>query len=251
MRRLKRGSVGFTLAETIITLLLFSIFSTAVVATISATLNFWTLSNSRILAMQNVRISMQFITNEFRQSTMDSDAYSGWASIGLTRPTPLLFPNNGNVINNTTTIQCTTSTVPTSYTGSTGACPLVFTEPNEANYVPTGAGFNSSESFCYQRVLFYVKPNNQASNPTNANADELHRIITTYTGAGSNTAVNTVTDSVVATASLSPDPKASGHISLTCSNYTTTNSNALTVTVAAVEGVNVFTLSTTVASLGQ
>lgn len=218
--RPRRRPRGFTLAEMIITLALFSLFSTTVVATLSATLNFWNQQNARILAQQNVRICMQLIVTEMRQSVRDGDPITGYASLGLTTPTTVLSPNV-----NQQSVSCTSSTLGGT---ATSTSPLVFTEANQTNYQPTSASFNASSSNNFQQVLFYVN-----------NSTAMHRVVTTYTSTG---AVATTTDMIVATAS------APGLLALSAQYY---NANAVTVTVTAVESEINYSLTTTVMSLAQ
>lgn len=155
---------GFTLTEMIVTTALFSLFSTAVVATMSSTLHFWRSSNDRMSAEQNVRQAMQFITLEARQAVVNPHPGSGWQSITpqLSRPTGVLVPNE-----NTPT-----------------ATSLTFQEANPAFYDPTLTSFNDTDPRNYQRVRFYVVNN------------ALHREVVTYTSTG--TAASTTDLTVVA-----------------------------------------------------
>jgi prepilin-type N-terminal cleavage/methylation domain-containing protein len=149
---------GFTLTELIVTIGLLSLFSTAVVATLAATLNFWRSSNSRVTAEQNVRMAMQFITLEVRQSIAVPDPITGWQSIqpALTVPTGVLMPNP----NVRTSAQ------------------LIFQEMNPTVYDPTAASFDETDSLNYQRVRFYITNN------------ELHREVITYGVGGTSATTN-------------------------------------------------------------
>lgn len=212
---------AFTLTEMMVTVALFSLFSTAVVATLSATLNFWRGSNNRITAEQNVRLAMQYMSLELRQAVVNPNITTGWQSISsssspsssvpLSVPTGILLPNEGN----------------------TSSSQLIFQEANTSFYDPTSSTFNADDPRNYQRVRYYC------TDGTTKN--EFHREVITYTSTG---AVSTTTDLVVVTAS--PPPK--GMLSLSCQRI---GDNYIRLTVSTMEGECVFTLVNAVVALGE
>ena len=155
---------GMTLAEITVMLVIFSIFSTAAVTTLSLCLRYWNNTQQRLLAEQNVRVALQTMVADLRQGCPCAVPTVGYLTIGSTvSPTAVLAPNEDS----------TTDTA------------LTFTEPNTANYDPQVSGFLTNASF-YQRVRYYVASN------------VLHREKITYTTTGSSLSTS---DIVVVSAS--------------------------------------------------
>lgn len=241
-RARKLGRRAFTLTEMIITVFLFSLFSTTIVATLSATLHFWTESNSRILAEQNVRLSIQCLTQEVRQALVDADGVTGYNSsnYNLSYPCAIINPNRTNT---STTATTTAATISVPFTLSATA-PIAFTEANQSNYTPATSGWSPLVSSDFQLVCYYVSTYNWTSQGT---AQTLHRSVTTYTNAGT----GTTTDLVVASASSGTPGDPGGQISMSAQYPGAYLDNAVTVTISAIEGTCNYSITTTTAAMGQ
>jgi type II secretory pathway component PulJ len=204
MRRQRRG---FTLAETVVMLVIFSLFSTTALATLTLALRYWSQSNQRTLAEQNVRVSLQTITSELRQAIIDPDPgatnqATGYLSISpAVQATAYLMPNP-NVTSSSET--------------------LTFNEPNEGNFDPSQSGFDSTNPSNYLKVTYTIQNN------------ALHRQQISYTTTGT---VAAITDDIVASAS------ASGALTFTA-RYASASS--LSLTLSAQEGSSNFIISATV-----
>jgi len=104
---LHRRPRGLTLAELCVMTVIFSLFSTTVLATLSMALRYWTQSNQRILAQQNARVAIGVITNELRQAIPSQSAAVGYQKISpAVDPTGVTMPNANSTTSSTLTLTC-------------------------------------------------------------------------------------------------------------------------------------------------
>jgi len=122
---MRRQRSAFTLVEVIVTLLVFSIFSIALVATLSLVLKWWFKIKDPALAEQNARVAAHTIANDFRQAV----------------PNPL---------------------DPNSPIQAAGPGVLSFYTPIPGNYDPSAAGFSSAQASNYQLVTYMLINNPNA-----------------------------------------------------------------------------------------
>ncbi len=204
---------GFTLAELTVLLLIFSLFATTVLATLTLALRFWTHFNQELSAEQTARTAMDVITDELRQALPDTDpggtnSATGYRSISpAVPPTGILQPN----------------------ANATSSTQLIFTEPNTANFDPSSSGWVASAPSNFQRVRYYVLNN------------AVRREQIQYDSSGN---VIADTDDMVVTAS------STGSVSL---SFGYLSADTLNVTVSANEGIKNVNLnvSTRVGTVAQ
>lgn len=208
---MSRRRRGMTLVELMVMAVIFSLFATTVLSVLTIALRYWTQSNQRVLAEQNLRVAMQAITSELRQGVPDADVAganpaTGYLSLSpAVPPTAVLTPNANTV----------------------GANYLAFTEPNPTNYDPSQTTFSAADPSNFQRVRYYVS------------GGSLRRERVQWSSAGAVT--STVDDALVSASS-------SGIIALTVQYLSATT---FTVAVTTREGNSQYSLSSTVTVLGQ
>ena len=129
------------LTELLVAVLIFMLFSTAMLATISMALQAYRDTDRQDRLQQAVQSVFNALSLELRQAIPDSDPGgtnppTGYLSIvPLVAPTGVLAPN-ANQPNNSS---------------------IIFTEPNPNNYNPSLAGWNSASPINYQKVRYYIQ----------------------------------------------------------------------------------------------
>ena len=126
MIRAKRAVRGFTLTELAVTMVIFSLFSTSLVATLTLSMSYYRQTKEFVLAEQNARIGMAAIVTEFRQS---------------------LCPNTS------------TSAIITPAAINATANQFVFTEANTVNFNPLASDFNFNSPANFLEVNYFVQNN--------------------------------------------------------------------------------------------
>jgi len=202
---------GFTLAEVVITVAVFSIFAVSAAGSMTAALRNWTRCNTRMQAEQNARTALSTIVADLRQALPDPDPGTSAPPTGYLSLSPSVSATgtlapNANIPNSTT---------------------LTFTEPNVANYNPGGSGWSPLSPANYQKVTYYVLNGS------------LRRKQIQYTASG---AISATTDDAVAT------PVQGTPVALTCAYLSPTS---VQITVTATEQTQACTLSTSVPTLAQ
>lgn len=160
MRKMSRTreQSGFTLAEVLITAVVFLLFSTVLFGLLINGLNYFKAADADFSAQTTCRNIMEIIVSELRQAVPNPDpglanSPTGYLSIAPNAaPTAILYPN---------------------YLNKTGNY-LIFTEPNHSNFDPSESSFSDMDPSNYQRIRYYVQ-----------NGNTLMREITKYDSNGS------------------------------------------------------------------
>ncbi|GEM_PF-2436588 len=179
---------GFTLAELIITLLIFSLCATTLLTILSMALRQITRTDKVVNAQRIASASMECISNELRTAVIN-DSSTGYKSLSpLPPPTAVMTP------------------------GAVGgsSSELSFSTVNNYAYFPTSITFNEMDAAIYQKTRYYVS----------ANGKELHREVKQYDSTGTVTSTDDMIITEVENGSISMSvtllTSSTVQISLTC-----------------------------------
>jgi hypothetical protein len=155
--RLKKNQKALSLVELIIMLAMLVVFLGTLFSAMIAGLRYWTDGRLRLRAQESIRECLDTMTNEMRQALPNPDPGTG--SNGATGylaitpaidPTGVLYPNENTTEGNY----------------------VEFTEPVEANYIPSNTGWKPELPNNYQKVRYFVS------------GGALKRKVTVYNAAG-------------------------------------------------------------------
>ena len=149
---------GFSLAELIVTVMIFSLCVTTLVTILSMALRQISRTDRNVNAQRIASASLECISNELRTAVIN-DSSAGYKSISpLPLPTAVMTPN--------------------AVGGSSSE--LSFSTVNNYAYFPTSITFNEMDSAIYQKIRYYVSTNGK----------ELHREVKQYNSTGTVTSTD-------------------------------------------------------------
>lgn len=167
MTSVRTKNRGFSLAELAMMMVIFSIFSTSLIASLNLSLRYWRQTSNRSIAQQNARIAIQTITTELRQAAHPSTVQSAFVI-----PSSNTSPNNQS----TGTLEFTET------------CPY----DSSGNPIELLGQTNLDAPNLFQTVTYQVV-NNATLTPSSPN-NTLLRTVQTYNSDGS---INTTTSAIV------------------------------------------------------
>ena len=187
MRTLFRRK-GFTLAELIVTIMIFSLCVTTLTTILSMALRQISRTDRNTNAQRIASASLECISNELRTAVINGSS-TGYKSLSpQPNPTAVLAP--GTV-------------------GGTGT-EITFSTVNNYAYFPTSITFNEMDSAIYQKTRYYISTNGK----------ELHREVKQYDSTGTVTSTDDMIVSEVENGSIAMTvtvlSSSSVQIQLTC-----------------------------------